>query len=117
MGMIALDDRKLSTANVHPVLHKRFKQPTNHILLIIIHILMHLNPSLVRPLWHQTPKLLIGIIGVLIDTDPINLVLNGRFNVLEHVAETWWHSAVLVPVFCIEIVFIEGKPIRKYVKA
>ena len=82
-------------------------------MLIIIHLLMRLDTSISRPIRLQTPNLLIEVVGVLIDTDPINLVLNGIFSVLEQVAETWGQSAVLVPVFCIEIVFIAGTSIIK----
>ena len=89
MVMIALDAIKLSTANLHHVVHKIFKQLTNHIVLILIQILMNLDPSLGRPLRRRTTNLLLGIIGVMIDTEPINLVLNGIFSVLDHVAETW----------------------------
>ena len=76
MKMIALDARKLSTANIHHVVHQIFKQPTINIVLILIQILMCLDPSLGRPLRRQTPNLLLGIVSILIDTYPINLVIN-----------------------------------------
>ena len=106
--MIALDARKLSTANEHHVVHQRFKQPDTYIVLILIQPLMHLGKYLGRPLQCRTTNLLLRIYGVLIDTYPINLVINEIFDVLEHVAETWGNSAVLVPAVCIAIVFIAG---------
>ena len=112
MYMIALDDRKLNTANVHNVFHQRFKKPTTHIVLIIIQLLMRLNTYLGRPLRRRTPDLLLGIAGVLIDTNPINLVINGRVYVIEHVVDTSGQSTVLVPIIFIEIVFITGTSVR-----
>ena len=117
MDMVALDAIKLITDNVHHVFHQRFKQTTTHIVVILIHLLMHIDPYLVSPLQCQTHDLLIRIFGVLIYMDPINLVINGIFAVLENVAETWGKSTVLVPVVYISIVFIAGTSFRTYGKA
>ena len=73
---------------------------------------MRLYTSLGKPLWCQTPELLIRIVGFLIDTETINLLLNGRFSVHEHVAETWGKSTVIVPVVFMSIIFIEGTSVR-----
>ena len=89
MDMIALDARKLRTANVHHVVHQRFKQPTTHIAIVLIQLLMHIDTSLGRPLWRRTSDLLLRNFRVLTDTDPINPILNRRFSVFENVAETW----------------------------
>ena len=88
MKMIALDARKLSTANIHHVVHQIFKQTTTKIGLIIIQLFMRLNTYLGRPLWHQKPDLLLGIVGVLIETVLINLEINGRLALLEHDEDT-----------------------------
>ena len=117
MDMISLDARKLITSNVHHIVHEIFKQPTTNIAIVLMQILIRLNPSLVRPLRRRTPGLLIGIIRVLMDTYLINLVLNRRFSVLEHVADTWGQSIVLVPVVYIAIVFVAVKSVRTDGKA
>ena len=117
MDMIVLETRKLSTDKVNHVVNQIFKQPTTHIVLTLIQIFMCLNTYLGRPLRRQTPDLLLNIVVFLIDTDPINLLLNGVLAVLEHVLETWGKSAVLVPVVCIAIVFIASTSVRTYGKA
>ena len=117
MYIIALAVSKLSTANVHIVVHKRFKKPTTHIVIILIQLFMRLDPSLGMPLRRQTSKLLIRIVRVLIDTDPINIVLNGIFAILELAAETWGHSVVLVTVVCIAIVLIKCTYVKIYGKS
>ena len=86
-------------------------------MLILIQPLMHLGKYLGRPLQRQTTNLLLRIYGVLIDTYPINIVINEIFDLLEHVAETWGNSAVLVPVVCIAIVFIASTSVRTYGKS
>ena len=68
MDMVALYARKLSTDNVHHVVHQIFKKPTTHIVLILIQLLMRLDTYLGRPLQSGTPNLLLGIVGVLLDT-------------------------------------------------
>ena len=110
--MIVLDTRKLSTANVHSVFHQSFKQPTTHIGLIIIQLLMRLDTSLGRTLQRQTPDLLLGIVRFLIDTDLINLVLNERFSLIDSVADNWGQSPVIVPDVCISILIIAGTSVR-----
>ena len=102
----------MSTANVHCVIYKNFKQLTNNILIILIQLLMRLNPYIGRPLRCQTPELFLGIFGVLIDTDLVNIVINGIFTVLENITDTWEQSEVLVPVICIAIILITGKSVR-----
>ena len=110
--MISLDASTLINANVHHVFYQIFKQLTNHIVLVLIQILMHLNTSRGRPIWCQTPDLLIGIFGYLIENDPINLMINGIFPLLEHFTDTWGQSTVLVPVFFITVVFIAGISVK-----
>ena len=86
-------------------------------MLIVIHLLMRIDTSIGKPLRHLTPYLLLGIARFLIDMYPINLLLNGRSNALEHVPDTWGQSAVFIPVICIIIVYIAGKSVRTYRKA
>ena len=81
-------------------------------MIILIQLIMHLNPYLGRPLLCQTHILLFGIIGFQIVKDPINVVLNGRFVILEHIAETWGQSAVLVTFVCITIILITSTSVR-----
>ena len=110
--MLALDAMKLITANMHHVVHQRSKQWTTHIVIILIQLLMGLDSSFGMPLRNRTPELLLGIVRVLIDRHPINLVINGRFSILEHVAETWVQYAVIFIAGCIAIVFITCTSVR-----
>ena len=82
MDMIDLDNRRQITDNLHHVVHQRFKQRSTHIVIILIKLLMRVDTSLGMPFRRRTPDLLIEIAGVLIDTDPINLVLNIRLDIL-----------------------------------
>ena len=60
---------------------------------------------------------MLSISRVLIDADPINLVQNGIFTVLEHVTDTWGQYADIFPVCFISMVLIACTYVSKYGKS